>query len=128
MNIFSSVPDFIVEKMLYFGASCSGGSFLGLPTWYKYLEGEGSKENCSPKLTGLDDIWLIVLAIIEILLRIAIIVAIVYVVLGGIKMITSRANPDKIQQARNTVQDALIGLVIAIVATAVVSFIAGSIS
>lgn len=102
------------------------GNFFGLPTWYKYLSGvteEGG--NCAPTIAGLNDIWLIVLAVIEILLRIAIAAAIAFVLIGGFKFITSRSNPDKVSQAKNTVIDALIGLIIAIAATAIVSFVAG---
>lgn len=100
--------------------SCSN-NFLGFPTWYKYLDGASS---CNPKLDGLADIWLIALAIAEILLRVAILVAIAFIIIGGFKYITSRANPDKTTQARTTVIDALIGLGISVVATAVISFVA----
>lgn len=108
---------------------CNEGSFFGLPRWYKYLDKQTPEINgervCQPVLNGVGDIWLVVLAVIEMLLRVAIIVAIIYVVISGIKFTTSRGNPDKIQAARNSVQDALIGLVIAIAATAIVSFIGG---
>ncbi len=122
---FSALQQLLYERSLIFADACTGGGFFGLPTWYKYLKSEGTGVNCSPKLNGLNDIWLIVLAVVEILLRIGIMVAITFVILGGFKFILSRGNPDKIQQARNTVQDALIGVIIAIAATAVVSFVAG---
>lgn len=111
----------IPESLKLFAASCSK-NFFGLPTWYKYLEGA---DVCEPKLTGINDIWLIALAIAELLLRLAMVVAVVYVLIGGFKYITSRGNPDKTSQAKNTITDALAGLIIAIAATAVVSFIAG---
>lgn len=124
-----------VQDFLLFGANnpCpGGGSFFGFPKWYKYLDSQTSTVDgravCSPTLNGLNDIWLIVLAIIEILLRIAIMVAIAFVLVGGFKFITSRgeANPDKVGQARKTVIDALIGVAIAVTAIAVVSFLARS--
>lgn len=99
---------------------CAGGSFFGFPTWYKYLPGG---KTCNPALEHITDIWLIALAVVEILLRVAILAAIVYVLIGGFKYITSAANPEKTTVAKNTVLDALIGLVIAVSATAVVSFI-----
>lgn len=111
-----------------FAAPCPGGSFFGLPKWHKYLEGSGSGNACSPMLSGINDIWLIGLAVIEILLRIAILVAIAYVMIGGLKFITARGQsggPDKLNDAKNTVIDGLVGLVIAVVATAVVGFVAG---
>ena len=107
-----------------FGATCTPKeSFLGMPTWYKYLDGEGSGMDCIPKLSQLNDVWLIVLAIVEILLRIAALAAVIYVLYGGIKFVTSRGNPDKTASARLAVQDALIGVVIAVAAIAMINFV-----
>ena len=108
-----------------FSATCPGGEFFGFPKWYRYLDGQGAGNQCTPVLSGLSDIWLIVLAIVEMLLRVAAIAAIIFVLYGGIRFITARGNPEKINSARVAIQDALIGLVIAIVATALVSFVAG---
>ena len=83
---------------------------------------------CAPRLSGLNDVWLILLAVIEILLRIAIYAAILFVIYGGIKYINARGNSDKLASSKNTVQDALIGIVIAVAATAVVTFVAGRFS
>ena len=112
----------VPESIRLMAAGCDKG-FFGFPTWYKYLEGADA---CEPKLVNINDIWLIALAVVEILLRIAILAAIAYILIGGFKYITSRANPDKTSQAKNTVIDALIGLIIAVTATAIVSFIAGN--
>ena len=118
-------------------AACSGGSFFGFPTWYKYLgeikdlPPEASKpigtvsEQCVPVINSLSDVWLIVAAVIEILLRIGILVALTFVVVGGVRYIMSQGEPDKTAQAKNTIQNALIGLVISITATALITFIAG---
>lgn len=97
-------------------------SFLTLPTWYHYLHVHEARD-CAPRLDGLNDIWLIGLAVVEILLRIAILAAIAFTVYAGIKFAASRGNADKVESARNTLLDALTGLIIAIIATAVVAFI-----
>ena len=118
------------------GCSPKGGSFLGFPTWYKYLPGHtilsgnpgGAQTVCAPALTKLTDIWLIVAAGIEILLRLAALAAIILVLYGGIQFITSEGDPAKTQKARGTVINALVGLVIAVAATTVIAFIAGSFS
>lgn len=117
----------MLNILTFFGAdkACGGGSFFGMPTWYKYLGSEGTGASCAPVLSGISDIWLILLAVIEILLRISILAAIAYMMYGGIKFITARGNSEKLSAARKTVEDALIGMVIAIVATALISFIAG---
>lgn len=105
-----------------FAQSTCQKSFFGLPPWYKYLDGA---DICEPKLTQLNDIWLILLAAAEILLRLAVAVAIAFVLIGGLKYITSQGNPEKTSRAKNTVLDGLYGLVIAVIAIASISFIAG---
>lgn len=116
----------MITNLLTFAATdpCEGNGLFGFPNWYKYLP-SADAATCTPGITGLNDIWLVLLAIIEILIRVAILAAIIYVLIGGFKFITSRDNPEKTASARHTVIDALVGLVIAVAATAVVSFIAG---
>ena len=118
----------IHEVLSYVATSCSdGGSFLGFPTWYKYLDGVTINNVCSPKVTALSDVWLIVAAVIEILLRIAVLAAVFVIVYGGFSYTTSQGEPDKTAKARSTIINGAGGLVIAIMATAAVSFIAGSV-
>lgn len=101
-----------------------GGSFFGLPTWYKYLELNDQCEVQNFKLLGSDSsLPLIGLAIMEMAFRIGAIVAVVFVVIGGIKFVTSQGEPEDVKSARNTVLNALIGLVITLIAVPVVVFI-----
>lgn len=115
-----------------FAAGCKPrGSFFGMPTWFKYLNGDSVTDegtgitSCSVRLNGLSDIWKIVAAVVELLLRFASLISIGFVVFGGILYTVSQGQPDKTKQALRTIINALIGLAIAIVATAIVSFIAG---
>lgn len=106
--------------------------FLGLPTWYEYLE-MGTKGGDKCAITGPTDsngdfsfqaaLPRIALAIVEILLRVAGMVAIGYVIFGGFKFMTSQGEPDATKQAQGTVTNALIGLAIAILATTIVGFV-----
>jgi len=66
-----------------------------------------------------------VAAIIEILLRVAAIAAFAMIVYAGIQLITSQGNPDSAAKARGTLLNAIIGLVIAVLAATLVAFIAG---
>ena len=110
------------------GDPCSKGqNFLGFPAWYKYLETTPAN-GCAPHLDGIGDIWLIGLALIEMLLRAATLIAIFFIVFAGVQYSNSGANTDKLRKAKNTLIDAIAGLVIALVATAVVSFIASRIA
>ena len=120
----------ISQLFSHFAAACSGGGFLGFPTWYKYLPGSSDPTThlCSPQITGLNDVWLIVAAVIEIMLRVAAIVAVVFVIYGGFGYMTSQGEPDKTTKARWTIINALAGLAISVLAAVVVGFIAGSIT
>lgn len=110
---------------------CDSTTFFGLPAWYKYLETEKIKdesaggESCDIKIGGLSDTWLVVAAIIDILLRLAALIAVGFIIYGGVLYILSQSQPDKTKQAQATVINAVIGLIIAIIATAAVTFFAG---
>jgi uncharacterized membrane protein YphA (DoxX/SURF4 family) len=69
-----------------------------------------------------------VAAVIEILLRLAAIVAVGYTLYGGFLYMTSQGESGKTAQAKDTIIDALAGLVIAVMAAVVIGFIAGRIS
>ena len=111
--------------------SCGENGFLGLPYWYKYLDpieelDPLSGENvCRAKLKGIKDIWLVVAACIELLIRLASMIAIGFIIYGGVSYVISQGAPDKTKKAQATVINAVIGLAISVVAAAVVSFIAG---
>jgi lysylphosphatidylglycerol synthetase-like protein (DUF2156 family) len=121
----------MVIDFLYFAAgTCSQGSFFGLPTWYSYLVAAGKMQVSD--ITGrcefvstfqITDLSLIALALLDIALRIAGLVALAYVIYGGVQYVISQGEPDKAKNARQTIINALIGMTIAIVATGVVSFV-----
>lgn len=109
-------------------------SFFGFPRWYEYLPGvqalvdpsnPGSGTNCVPQLTNFNNIWLIAAAIISILLRIAALAAVGFIIYGGIGYITSQGDPESTGRAKGTIVNAMVGLAIAVMAAAIVTFIAG---
>lgn len=117
-----------------FAAACGNQNFFSFPTWYKYLEqktvGSGDSAKCvvefslkeGSKFNG-DDILLVILAIIDILIRIAGLVALAFILVGGIKYITSQGSPEGTKNAKDTIFNAILGLLIAIIAASVVAFI-----
>ncbi len=112
-------------------ASCSGGSLLGLPSWYKYLECEDVAGRPTPKMEAdrfLPNLLLIGMAVIELLLRVSGILAIGYTIWGGIKYITSQGSPEGTKSARETITQALVGLVIILLATSLVATVARIVS
>lgn len=114
-----------------FAAACRTEIF-GIPTWYKYLEVkvDDITQKCEVQFELMSggtfnggDALLVGLAIIDILVRIAALVAVAFVMYGGIRYITSQGSPDGTKAAQNTILNGVLGLAIAIVAAAVVAFL-----
>lgn len=109
-----------------FAAGCTPPTFFGLKPWYAYLETDGQCNVVNFEVlprTGVSDFLLVALAIVDDLLRIAGFVAIGFIIYGGILYVTSQGSPDQTGKAQNTIINALVGLVMAVLATAFVSFI-----
>lgn len=116
--------------------SCNGTVFLGLKTWYAYLPPGSLNANCelvsdltilpTDKTDGV--LPLIVLAVVDDMLRIAALVAVAFVITGGVQYIVSQGDPGRVKQGMSTIINALIGLAVAVMAAAVVSFIANQLT
>ena len=110
---------------------CNVGGFFGIPTWYKYIDTFDNK--CNPvvdfrhgpngaRFNG-EVVLQIALAIVDILLRVGALLAVGYVLYGGFLYLTSQGEPDGTKRGRQAILNALVGLVIAIMASAIVAFI-----
>ena len=115
-----------------FAASCTPArEFFGFPTWYKYLEGKTDEfGKCVPTVDIMknpQDLGSIGLVFADILIRISGLVAVGFIIYAGFQYMTSNGSPEKTAGAKNTIINALVGLVVAIIASAVVSFIGNSI-
>jgi hypothetical protein len=107
---------------------CGNESFLGFPAWYKGVT-EPGEGGCKVVVKDEEDgfarfIWRVALNVIQ-----AFMVALGYatagmLMYGGFLFITSRGKPEEAAQARSTMQEAFIGLVLSLGAVAIVSFIA----
>lgn len=130
-----SMPDPIVAATAPDQADKCNQRFFGLVPWYNYMEGELDAE-CNVRCFNIfqqsvpndcgqrrSDIPGVLLALIDNLLRIAGLVAIAFIFAGAFKYIESRGNPEKTAQAQSTIINALVGLVIAMVAVGFVAFL-----
>lgn len=118
----------MISMLTNFAATCGGHRLLGFPTWYNYLpcvQDPADPTKMIPALTSLTDIWLIAMAVLDILLRLAALSTIAFIVYGGVLFITSSGDPEKTAKARSTTINAAIGLLLAVSATAIVTFVAG---
>jgi hypothetical protein len=115
---------------IFLADTCSVKTFFGIPPWYKYLVSSGrmapNKVTQACELVGKlqwSDFSLIAIALLDMALRLSGLVAIVFIIYGGFQYVTSDGQPDKTKDAQTTIINALVGLAIALVATAMVSFI-----
>lgn len=100
--------------------------FYIVPSWDEYLNPTKSSNDasgCTNNFKFPTDIPAVGMALIDILLRIAGLVAIVSIVVAGISYMTSGGSPDKAASARRRIYNSLIGLAIVSVAVAFVTFI-----
>ncbi len=120
----------LTNLLRIFGAPCTGGDFFGLPTWYKYLDGTtDASGKCVPSfdINNPNNLWVIALAIAEMLLRIAALVAIGYIIYAGFIYMTSGGEAERAKNAKNTIINALVGLVISILAASIIAFVGNTI-
>ena len=122
----------MIDRLSQFAATCEAKSDFIFPTWYKYIskDEKASAESgrCELAFKFPDDISAILLAIVEILLRIGIFAAVGFIIYGGILYMTSQGEPDKAANAQKTIINAVVGLIITIIATGAVSFIGGQLT
>jgi hypothetical protein len=103
-------------------------NFLSFPTWYRGLDcettvGDGQHINIAKDSSVSTIIFTVALNILDMALRITGIVAVFYIIYGGFIFITAQGDPQRAGQGREAITRALIGVVIAIAASAAVSFI-----
>ncbi|MEK7059336.1 MAG: hypothetical protein AAB971_01105 [Patescibacteria group bacterium] len=125
-------------------------SFFGMRAWYYYMEDEftnsyaaadAQADRCEIKCFNIfnlsqpndcgkksSDIPAVLLAVIDDLLRIAGIVAVFYVLIGGFKYVISEGNPEKTSLAKSSIVNALIGMGIAMIAIAFISYVGNKLS
>ena len=119
-------------------AACQGASILGMPAWHDNLCGPDGKTIQSPKTlanqnqgdtTGIGKfVTIIAMNLVTILLYVVGYVSLAFIIWGGFKYIISGDNSSGTSAAKTTILNAIIGLVISIMAIAIVKFIAGAIA
>jgi hypothetical protein len=126
----------LLSKALIYAAAVgdpcalSKKSFFFIPPWWEYLSGRVDPLGaCAPTFTNaagnfqLNNIWLVGLAILDMLLRIVGFVAVISIMVSGLQYIMAGGSPEKAVSARKRAYNALYGLAIAFIATAAVTFI-----
>lgn len=109
-------------------AACQN-TFLGLKAWYYYLQLDGQCQVTNFTVLGAHSSFLLILlAIVDDLLTIAGLLSVIFVIVGGAKYVTSQGSPGETSKALSTIINALIGLAMAIISIAFVSFLGNKLS
>ncbi len=108
------------------GGLCPSKTFFFLPPWWEYLPKQPTLPDCSITFNFPGDLLAVSLAIVDMLLRVAGLVAIMSIIIAGVGYITAGGMVEKTASARKRIYNALIGLAVVAVASGVVAFIGNS--
>jgi len=101
-------------------------SFLDFPNWYRGLECtviEGHTVVDMGSMTVPRVVWTVAINMIEILMRVVGILAVVMILVSAFRYLTNGGNEQKIAAAKTSLTQAVIGLIIAILASTVIGFL-----
>lgn len=105
--------------------ACNKG-FLGFPAWYRGLTFAESDGSCGIVNPGNDlsrFIWKVALNVVEMAMLAIAYITVFFILFGGFQFLTSQGAPDGMAKARTTILNAVIGLVISLVAVGIINFI-----
>jgi TRAP-type C4-dicarboxylate transport system permease small subunit len=109
-----------------------GKHFFFFDPWWKYLNShQDALGNCVPNVNLIShpsNLWLIGLAILDMLLRLAGFLAVLSIMLAGLELVRTEGNTEKATNARQRLLNSVLGLAIAASATALVAFVGNTVN
>jgi hypothetical protein len=105
-------------------AACTDQSnILTFPNWYRGVYTNAGTECNIEFKGGINDTWIIVANVVEILIQAVGYVAVGFIIFGGFKYITSQGEAAGVTAAKQTITRAVVGLVISIVSVLILNVI-----
>ena len=104
-------------------------SLLSFPAWYRGLQDSA----CNIKAPGTADgdlskfIWTIGLNVLQDLLMAVGYISVFFIIRGGFKYLTTTGSSDGIAASKKIIENAIVGLVISMMAAAIVNAVVGAI-
>lgn len=127
-SLFANVA-FLTPSHAAAGECKDYSNILTFPNWYRGVAetiGSGASATCNVDFKhGINDIWVVVSNVIEILLQLVGYVAVAFIIYGGFKYLTSQGESSALVSAKNTITQAIVGLVISIVSVLILNFVVG---
>lgn len=126
----TAIAPLLPAPSVYAKECAAGTSALTLlPPWYKGLQCDDDKGSILPPKDqgGLQPmIFIIILNVIEALLYIVGYITLAMIIWGGFKYMLGGDNPSKVEAAKKTIVNAIIGLVISIFSIIIINVIGGA--
>jgi hypothetical protein len=118
----------ITPQNAYAATNCADAHFLTFPAWYRGLTETDCSIKSPDKVGGLSAfIIIIAMNFLEMLFQAVAYISVGYIIWGGFKYITTYGEPNEIVVARQRILNAIIGLVIAMLAVGIVNFLGSKI-
>ena len=109
----------------------AGTAALAAPTAYAATDPAGEIQSGIDAVGGggstADDLPKLIKSIINVLLFVVGAVAVIMIIMGGIRYVTSNGDQTHVKAAKDTILYSVIGLVVALLAFAIVNFVVGNI-
>ncbi len=109
-------------------ASCDA-TFITFPAWYNGLSTKVNGECAimSPSDAGglSTFIWHVVLNVLAILLQVVVYVTVAMIIYGGYMLLANGGSPESVSKGKTTIRHAITGLIIALLAVAIVNVLLG---
>lgn len=93
----------------------------------KYISSDGGGTNVGQGNGGDRDLMGTITVIINVALGVIGLIAVVMIILGGVQYTTSSGDAAKVKKAKDTIMYGIIGLVVALLAFAIVNFVLGNV-
>ena len=109
------------------GVSAAFNPATDCPAGYTNKEAKSIAECNMQKTEGNASLMGMIQVVINVLLSVIGVVAVLVIILGGVQYTTSLGDAGKVKKAKDTIMYGIIGLVIALLAFAIVNFVLGGI-
>lgn len=117
----------LLTHLYFFAAATCDNTFLLLPAWHNGLPRDSSGSNpCGVIIEDFDNIWLIAANIVQALLGIGVYVSIAFAFYGAFLILVSSGSAERVKSGKDTILNAVIGLVICLVSAFAVGAILGT--
>ncbi|MFZ1243336.1 MAG: hypothetical protein WAQ22_04335 [Candidatus Saccharimonas sp.] len=108
---------------LFVGAAASPVSAIDINTGLNGSDACNNTDGACDIVSNTDDLETMVANGIKLALQILGTVAVIVIIIAGFRFVTANGNKDSVAKARNTILYAAIGLVVAILSYAIVTFV-----